>query len=145
MPTAFAAITTALVDLFEAAPAIAPYVFRARERAVPKSVTTAISVQWDGGVPKMGAIKGAPVDWESRFTVECYARTATGMPDLAVDPLLLAVYDRIAADTTLGGLVDNVGEPLLEAEYSAEGDRTGWVRMSYVVEHQTENSTLGQA
>lgn len=144
MPTAFSSITEHLVELFKAAPAISPHIFRARDRAMSKSALTAISVQWDGALPTPGEIKGAPVRWASRFTVECYARTTTEFPDVAVDPLLLQVYDRIAADTTLGGLVAYVGEPVLESEFSAEGDRTGWVRMTYAVDHETENSTLGQ-
>lgn len=145
MVTTFSAITEAFVALFVAEPAISSNIYRARDRAVPKGAITALSVQWDGAVPKPGVIKGAPIGWDSRFTIECYARTTAGSPDEAVDPLLLQVYARIAADSTLGGLVDNVGEPLLEAEYSAEGDRTGWIRMTYVVEHETENSTLGRA
>lgn len=142
MASSFSDITAALEALFKAEPAIAPEVFRARSRAVSKATVTAISVQWDGAVPEPGAIKGAPVYWRSRYSVECYARTTAEAPDVAVDPLLLAVYARIAADTTLCGLVANVGEPVIEAEYSAEGDKTGWVRMSYDIEHQTNNSTL---
>lgn len=142
MASSFSDITQALVNLFQAEPPIAPAVYRARDRAVSKSIITAISVQWDGAMPEPGAIKGAPVHWKSRYSVECYARTNTETPDVAVDPLLVAVYARIAADTTLGGLVAYVGEPVIEAEYSVEGDRTGWVRMSYDIEHQTENSTL---
>lgn len=142
MASSFSDITAALVDLFQAEPPIAPFVYRARDRAVSKSTVTAISVQWDGAVPEPGTIKGAPVYWKSRYSVECYARTTAETPDVAVDPLLVAVYARVAADTTLGGLVAYVGEPLIEAEYSAEGDRTGWVRMSYDIEHQTENSTV---
>lgn len=144
MPTAFSDITARLVELFAAAPAISPNIYRARDRAISKAAVTAISVQWDGAVPTPGEIKGAPIGWESRVTVECYARTTTESPDVAVDPLLFQVYGRIAADTTLGGLVDYVGEPLLEAEFSAEGERTGWVRMTYLIQHETENSTLGQ-
>ena len=99
MASSFSEITAALVALFEAAPAIAPSIYRARDRAVSKATLTAISVQWDGSVPESGAINGAPVYWKSRYSVECYARTNTESPDLAVDPLLVAVYSRIAADT----------------------------------------------
>jgi hypothetical protein len=54
----------------------------------------------------------------------------------------LGVYGRLAQDTTLGGLVDDIGEPMLEAEYSSEGKKTGWIRMTYVIQHRTENLTL---
>jgi hypothetical protein len=102
-----------------------------------------ISVQFDGARPQSGAINGTPVDWTSQFSIECFARAAASEEnDEAVDPLLKAVYERLAADTTLGGLVFDVGVPMIEAEYTAEGERTGWVRMTYPIEHRTENSTL---
>jgi hypothetical protein len=142
-PSAFSKITGALVQLLEAEPPIADAVYRARSRVVPQSISRAINVQFDGSMPSPGVIDGAPVDWTSTFSVECFARAATSENnDEAVDPLLMAVYSRVAADTTLGGLVDNVGEPRIEAEYSADGERTGWVRMTYPIEHRTEQSTL---
>lgn len=144
MSTAFYSITSAIVAILGAAPAVSPTIYRARDRQVPKQETTAINVQWDGAAPHAGAIFGAPVDWISKFTVECYARSAAAAADQAIDPLLSAVYDRLAADTTLGDLVDDVGVPFIEAEYSAEGDRTGWVRMTYTIQHRTNNSTLEQ-
>lgn len=142
-PSAFFKITGALVQLLTAEPAIADAVYRARTRVIQQSITRAINVQFDGGMPQDGVINGAPINWTSKFSIECFARAAsTENNDEAVDPMLTAVYGRIAADRTLGGLVDYVGEPLVEAEYSAEGERTGWIRMSYPVEHSTEQSTL---
>jgi hypothetical protein len=142
-PSAFSKITGALVQLVEAEPPIADAVYRARSRAVPQSIRRAINVQFDIGLPQPGAINGAPVDWTSKFSIECFARAdAEQNNDEAVDPLLMEVYRRIAADTTLGGLVDNVGEPMIEAEYTADGERTGWVRMTYPIEHRTQQSTL---
>jgi hypothetical protein len=144
MPSsAFSKITGALVQLLDMEPPIADVIYRARSRVVPQSVFRAINVQFNGGMPAPGAITGAPVDWTSKFSIECFARAATSENnDEAVDPLLMAVYSRIAADTTLGGLVDNVGEPLIEAEYSADGERTGWICMTYPIEHRTQQSTL---
>jgi hypothetical protein len=142
MTTAFATITAGIVALLGAAPAVSPNIFRARDRQMAEEYATAINVQFDGGVPNPGAMKGAPVDWGSRFTVECYARTSTTSGDLAVDPLLEAVYEKIAADSTLGGLVMDIGSPLIEAEYGSEGQKTGWIRMTYPVLHRTANLTL---
>jgi hypothetical protein len=142
-PSAFSKITTALVGLLSAEPPVAASVYRSRSRVVPERIATAINVQFNGAMPAPGAIAGAPVDWTSRFSIECFARAAAAENnDEAVDPLLMAVYSRIASDTTLGGLVDYVGEPLIEAEYSAEGERTGWVCMTYPIEHRTQQSTL---
>lgn len=142
-PSAFSKITSALVQLLDVDPPIADVIYRARSRVIPQSTHRAINVQFNTGMPTPGAIGGAPVDWTSRFSIECFARAATSENnDEAVDPMLMAVYSLIAADTTLGGLVANVGEPLVEAEYSAEGERTGWICMTYAIEHETQQSTL---
>ncbi len=141
--TAFVNITAALVARLVAAPAVSANIFRARDRPMAAQYVEALSVQWEGGESSRGAMHGAPVDWLSKFTVECYAR-ATGdvTPDVAVDPLLAGVAARIAADTTLGGLVADVWLAGLEAEYNAEGQKTGWIRMTYLVQHRTSNLTL---
>lgn len=139
MPSAFSEITGALVALLEAAPPLVVRVYRARDRPIPEGADSALNVQFDGGVPDRGAIKDAPVDWRSRFTIECYARTAAGAPDEAVDPLIVGVYERLAADTTLGGLVDDIEGPMIEADYSSDGKKTGWVRMTYAIAHRTNN------
>lgn len=142
--TAFARITGALIALLEADPPLSQQIFRARDRQLAEDYPDAINVQFDFATPFSGAIHGAPVDWDSKFTIECYARTSSTSADLAVDPLVLQVYQRIAADTTLGGLVADIGAPTIEAEYTAEQQRTGWVRMSYPVMHRTNNLTLEQ-
>jgi hypothetical protein len=142
MSTAFFKITTALMDVLRADPPVSPAIYRARNRHIPEKNGTALNVQFNGGIPQPGAISGAPVDWTSKFTIECFARSNTVGGDESVDPLLLEVFKRIAADSTLGGLVDNVGVPMIEAEYSAEGEKTGWVCMTYPIEHRTQNLTL---
>jgi hypothetical protein len=142
MNTQFFRITTAIIATLNAAPAVSPNIFRARVRDVPDSFDTAVNVQFNQAEPRAGAISGAPVDWMSNFSVECFAKSKDLTGDEAIDALMRDVYARICADTTLGGLVDNVGEPRIEAEYSAESVRTGWVRMTFPVEHRTQNLTL---
>jgi hypothetical protein len=142
MNSAFLDITGAVVSRLQQDPAIADVVYRARDKQVPEGVATALNVQMDGAIPARGTIHGAPIDWTTRVSIECYARGTSGAPDQLVDPLLLGVYGRLAQDTTLGGLVDDIGEPMLEAEYSSEGKKTGWIRMTYVIQHRTENLTL---
>lgn len=140
--TAFVVITGALVDLMMAGTPVASVVIRARDRQLAEQYASAVSVQCDGATPMSGAIKGAPIDWESRFSIECWAKTTATTADLAVDPILAEVYQRIAADTTLAGLVDDVSAPLIEFEYTAEQQKTGWVRMTFLITHRTLNSTL---
>jgi hypothetical protein len=140
--SSFANITTALIGLLSMDPPVSAQIFRARDRQLAEQFETAINVQFDGAVPVNNGFSQAPVDWESRYTIECYARTTTGSADLAVDPLLSEVFKRIAADVTLGDLVMDIGYPLIEAEYTSEQVKTGWVRMTYPVRHRTSNLTL---
>lgn len=140
--TAFADITAAFVAVLSAAPAVSANIFRARDRVIAEDQANAINVQFDGATPYAGAMSGAPIDWESKISVECYARTTATSGDLAVDPLLSAAYARLAADSTLGGTVADIGAPQIEAEYDAQGQKTGWVRMTYTVSHRTSLLTL---
>jgi len=144
MATVFSVITDAFEAALLAAPAVVPAeaIFRARERAVPGAMNQAVNIQWALGDPEPGAIHGAPVDWKTTVVVECYACSTNESGERAVDPLLERVYERLAADTTLGGLVDDVGVPRLAAEFGAEGKKTGWVQMTYLVMHQTSNLKL---
>jgi hypothetical protein len=142
MSSAFFKITAAFVAALSLNPPVAGMVFKARERQIDSDTPTAVNVQFEGSEPTAGAIFGAPVDWRSRIAVDCYARSSTVNGDAAIDPVLAAVYARLAQDTTLGGLVADIGVPLLDADYDAQGQKTGWVRMTYVVTHRTSNLTL---
>jgi hypothetical protein len=142
--TAFSKIVGAVIDALQADPPVCPAVYRARREAIPDALEQAVSVQWDQASAQPAAIFGAPIDWATRLSVECYARTSVtdSSGDAAVDPLLQAVFERLAQDPTLGGLVQDLNVVGLEAENSAEGKKTGWVRITYLVQHQTSNSTL---
>ena len=142
MTSAFSAITAALVATLGATPAVSTNIFRARARQLAEEHADAINVQFDSSVPQAGAIHGAPVDWVSTFTVECFARSVAMSGDLAVDPIVLAVYNRIMADTTLGGLVTDINPPSIEAEYATAGEKTGWMNMTFQILHRTSSLTL---
>jgi hypothetical protein len=142
MTTAFANITAAFITALSTEPAVSSHIFRARDRQIAEDCTDAVNVQFDGAEPNAGVMHNAPVDWRSRISVECYARSSSSSGDVAVDALLAAVYARLAQDTTLGGVVDDIGMPTLEAEYETQGQKTGWVRLTYSVLHRTSNLTL---
>lgn len=145
MTTAFSAIVDAVMNKLAEAPPVCDSIYRARSNAIPEQDVQAISVQFDQSLPNTGVMHGAPIDWSTRITVECFARSVTETGDLAVDPLLKNVFARLAADATLGGTVGNLAIVGLEAENTAEGKKTGWVRLTYVAEHRTDNLTLEQA
>lgn len=142
MTTVFAQLVTAIIAALEAQPPVCKAIYRARSMAIPDQDKQAISVQWDQSVASPGAIAGAPVDWATRVTVECYAEAYRESGDLAVDPLLLAVYERLAADSTLGGKVDDLRVLGVEAETTTDGKKTGWVRITYTADHRTYNAIL---
>jgi len=142
MPTSFYKITSHLMALLGEAPAVSSNIYRARDRNIPADNLTALNIQFEGASPMAIAINGAPIDWMSKFSVDCYAKSKSVDGDEAVDPLLAEVFKRVAGDTTLGGLVADVGAPFIETDYGAEGFRTGWVRLTYPVQHRTRNSTL---
>jgi hypothetical protein len=140
--TAFLDITAAVVAILNAAPAVSETILQANDRHVPESKVNALNVYHAGSKPEDGAIYGAPIDWTTGIVIECYAKTSTETSDVAVDPLIKAVYGRLASDRTLGGLVEDIGVPTIQMDYDSKGQRTGWAVMKYPVEHRTSNNTL---
>lgn len=144
MSTAFAKVVSAVIARLSAQPAVCKAIYRARAHAIPDQDDEAISVQWERSLPAPGTINGAPIDWSTTVTVDCFARTASanGSGDVAVDPLLERVFERLGADPTLGGLIDDLVIAGVEAENTAEAKKTGWVRLTYVADHRTSNHLL---
>jgi hypothetical protein len=139
MITAFSKVVTAVIAALSAAPAVCDVIYRARPSVVPDQTDAAVSVQWESALPNRGAMHGAPVDWSTRVTVECFARGTQESGDLLVDPLLSAVYARLAEDSTLGQLVSDLECIGVEAENTSDGKKTGWVRLTYLAQHRTDN------
>lgn len=144
MSTAFSKVVSAVIAALAMQPPVCPTkaIYRARTVEMPDQANETISVQWEQGLPRHGSINGAPIDWETRITVDCFARSVTETGDVAVDPLLQRVYERLAQDPTLGGMVDDLVIAGVEAENTSEGKKTGWVRLTYIAQHRTENSIL---
>lgn len=142
MISAFAQIVTAVIDTLKAGKPVCDLIDRARSSVIPETALGAVSVQWENSLPQAFAISGAPIDWETRITIEVFARSVKDSGDIAVDPLLCAVAARLSQDTTLGGVVGDLRIAGLEAENSAEGKKTGWVRLTYIADHRTYNGIL---
>lgn len=142
MTTAFSKIVGAIVAALQAAPPVCTTVYRARPNIIPEQVDQAVNVQWDQTLASAGVIRGAPVDWTTKVSIDCFARSLMDTGDVAVDPLLEAVYARLGQDPTLGGLIGDLNIAGIEAENAAEGKKTGWVRLTYIAQHTTENGSL---
>lgn len=143
MSTAFSQIVKAILDRLEESPAVCQNIYRARERSIPEQDPLAVNVQFEAAIPQPGVISGAPIDWHSRVSVDCYSRSVAESGDVSIDPLFSSVYERLASDPSLGQLVGDIGTPSIEAENTAEGKKTGWVRLTYIIQHRTYGSTLG--
>jgi hypothetical protein len=139
--TAFSSIVGAMKAALESAPAVSSSVTRSRTRPVDQDEADTVNIYFESAQPNRGAIHGAPIDWETRIVVELYARSATNA-DAAIDTLLGKVVDRLMGDSTLGGLVDDLGAPSVDTEYDANGMQTGWFRLTYPVQHRTANNTI---
>ena len=142
MSSQFSQIVGAIMTALETTPAVCPKVYRARPDSIPDQFDQAVNVQWEQGIAGFGSIRGAPIDWTTKISVECFARSLAETGDVAVDPLLEAVFERLAQDTTLGGLVADLNVAGIEAENTAEGKKTGWVRLTYIAQHRTGSGTL---
>lgn len=133
----FESIVEAFVTELEKAPTLSGKVTNTSTRAVSESVDVAVNVSFDGAKPTAGAINGAPVDWNVRVAVDLYAKS-----DLAMSALLKTVYERIAADRSLSGLVDDAGEPDIEPVYDAAAQRSRFYRLTYYVQCRTNNNAI---
>lgn len=142
MITAFSKVVGAVIAALNAGTPVCDTIYRARPNVIPDQTSEAVNVQWESALPQRGAIHGAPVDWNTRLSVECFARGVGESGDVIVDPLLGAVYARLAQDGTLGGIVGDLECIGVEAENTSEGKKTGWVRLTYIAQHRTDNLTV---
>lgn len=126
MTTMVSAAVGAMVAALSAGTPVASQIARVRLR--PLAATQALAVvvrplQSEAGVSSMSP--DLPVSWISAISVECYARTsAATTPDVAVDALVEAVYARLMADTTLGGVVLSLAPQSITWDFDADGEQT---------------------
>jgi len=138
-------VVSRIVEILRAEPALADGgVHRFLARAVAREVKYTIVVRKDGSTPQDRAtIEGHPVDWITNIAIECYARAdGEESPDEASDRLFAQVYERLMADPTLGGLVDNVEDPTLAWDTDDGERRAGCTIAIFPVRHRTTARTL---
>ena len=142
MTTAFASIVGAMVAALSAGTPVSPNIFRARLRPIAAQHNTAVVVRLIQPTPTRGPIKGAPVDWLVSVAVECYARSSTTTPDLAVDALVKAVYGRLMADSSLGGATSDLAEGPISYDFDADGEQTACAMLIFQASRRTSELTL---
>lgn len=81
-------------------------VTRDRQFPVIKQATFIINVKLDKSRGAIGGVTGSPTDWATDFIIECYARAnALERPTEVVDPLLIAVWQRLSVASAYAGLI----------------------------------------
>jgi hypothetical protein len=142
--TAHIAVRSAVVAALQAAPALAGgRIYVGRRRTLSRSDASALIVRLAGSDSNPGAVRGAPVDWRTGVVVEAYARSATGDPEQAAWDLHAQVFDRLQADSTLAGAVDDVATPTFgEADREDEDDSLAALTAVYQILHRTTANTL---
>lgn len=148
MTTRHLLMAQAVVALLQSAPAVAGgRVYSARTRAFPSDVTSAVNVRLERSTSQLASVIGGRTSWATLITVECYGRLDAGSSDEAADPVLEAVFERLASDPSLGGQAMSV-EPLegdtLSWDFDALDSNMACVTAKFVVRHQTTGRTLTQ-
>lgn len=142
MTTAFANVVSAMVAALSAGTPVSAQIHRARIRPTAQEWPDAVVVRLQESQLDRLAIMGAPVNADTTVVVECYARSTTLSPDLAVDAILQATYARLAADPTLGATVADCQFVSVNFDYDVDGDRLGCAQLTYIVKHRTQHLTL---
>jgi hypothetical protein len=142
MTTAFGTIVAAIKTRLEAAPAVSAQVWRARLTPVAAQHLDAVVVRIQSGIASRFGILNGPMDWDTTIDIECYARSTTLTADAAVDALLAKVWARLAADSSLGGLVMDLNPTEVNYDLAGEGDQLACVTLSLKVLHRTQNQSL---
>lgn len=135
-----------VVAILQAAPAVAQLVTRRTSRPVDGDIATAVRVRLG---PSRGAAMamsgGAPIDWDLSFITECVARSsgAGQAPDEAVGPVVVAVFARLLADTTLAAagfqLMPEFG---VQPDQDELDERIGQASFIFSVRHRTAYNSI---
>lgn len=138
--TAVAAVVSAL----QAAPAVSASIGRVRLRPVASATSGAVVVRpVDSEVTQAAMLSGHPVTWKTRLGIECYARAAAGQsPDVAVDPLMAAVYARLMQDPTLGGSVIQLQPQGVSFDFDADDQAMACATFIFLAYHRAPAGAL---
>lgn len=148
MTTAFLAISRWVESVLAADPPLAGGdIERSRERRVKTASDAAIRIYPQSADGQAAAVRGGFHRFQFDINVECYARaayTGTDAADVeaAVDALLQAAWQRLAAATPPAGVDTALARPRLNWEL-VEADRPlGVATLSVTVGASVNNQTL---
>jgi hypothetical protein len=114
--------TSALLAALQAAPAVAPRVDRVRADKLGSLVAAGVDLRPVKAMP-LELLDGLPAMWECVIPIDCTVLVPAGTAaDVAVYPLLSAVYARLVSDTTLGGEVDHIEVKNIDFDFDFAAD-----------------------
>ena len=142
MATQFAAIVTAMVAALGSGTPVSGQIYRARMRPLAAQHANAVVVRLQSSQAEPNAITGAPFDWQTIISTECYARSTSTSPDLAADTLWAAVYARLVADTTLGAVVSDLRCISLAYDFDQDTDATVCISATWQANHRSSAGVI---
>ncbi|WP_295852037.1 hypothetical protein [uncultured Xylophilus sp.] len=141
--TGFQRLAAGIVAMLGGAVPVAAHVDRARGRPIPQGVPSAVVVRLRGSTAESGRMAFAPVEWATQVLVECYAAApGSAAGEALVDPLLLAVHDRLAADPQLGGLARDSEIQQIAWDIDSADLPAGCAGLLLLVRHRTPAASI---
>lgn len=118
---------------------------RLKQAPVSQSVPLAVVVRPLRADPLERNLQGMPIRWAIHVEVEAYARaTGTTSADEVVDPLVMAIYQRLAADPTLGGAVIGTYPDTIALDFDVDGERTVCATLNFSVHKFDQSANFSQ-
>lgn len=147
MPSPFIDLAQAVKDALLEAPAIADgLVFRSRTRALKKGHPHGIVVRLvKTGAALAGVGLQSPKDWSTVIGLDILKRADadTDAPEDDLDPLLTAVYARLAGRALPGlGVIDVFSEPTVEWDSDDAEEQISRATVLFQVIHRTQPEAL---
>lgn len=143
--TSFASATVgAIVAALSSGTPVASQIARVRLRPLAATQAQAVVVRpLQAEVTEKSLTPGYPVSWTTAIGVECYARSGVATaPDVAVDSLVEAVFARLMADPTLGGVVLSLQPQHISWDFDADGEQTTCATLVFHARNRAPGATL---
>lgn len=145
MTTAHLALAQQVVSLLQAGTPVAPLIKLGALQPAKLGTSTAVFVRLLRSPGRDITATGAgAVQWTTLVGVECVARASAGQDPLtAIDPLIEAVYARLAAAPQLAGsLSELLGEPEIQWEIAEAETPIATALIAVRVQHITGPASL---
>lgn len=136
MSSAQSNIVTAVLAALQSGTPVAPHVDRYLPRAIAAQFTSAVVVHVQGSQFTQSVIRSGPLDVVTRIAVECLARSTTLKGERIVDTLVIDVWGRLMADTTLGGVVQDLFISEMAYEFDSDADNTASATLALEITHR---------